>query len=74
MGKVSAVIKDSYFKQPSWLSNVEYRETNYLSRASTPEDAVLFFTLLCGYNNIDVDREPTEVLNELIAIDEVAIS
>ncbi|OPH56974.1 hypothetical protein BC351_26555 [Paenibacillus ferrarius] len=74
MGKVSAVIKDTYFKQPSWLSNVEYRETNYLSRSSTPEDAILFFTLLCGCNNIDTDREPTEVLNELIAIDEIAIS
>ncbi|RKN60054.1 hypothetical protein [Paenibacillus ginsengarvi] len=74
MGRVSAVIQDPYFQQPSWLSNIEYRETIYLSRFSTSEDAILFFTLVCGYNHVDVDREPAEVLNELITIDEVAIS
>ncbi|MDQ0902030.1 MULTISPECIES: hypothetical protein [unclassified Paenibacillus] len=74
MGKVSAVIQDPYFEQPSWLSKVEYRETTSLSRFSTSEDAALFLTLACGYNNIDVDREPAEVLNELITIDEIAIS
>ena len=74
MGNVRAVIQNPYFEQPSWLPKVEYRETIYLSRFSTSEDAVLFFTLVCGYNNVDVDREPFEVLNELIAIDEVALS
>ncbi|WP_052350495.1 hypothetical protein [Paenibacillus gorillae] len=74
MGKVSAVIQNPYFEQPSWITKVEYKETAYLSRFSTPEDATLFLTLLCGYNNIDVDREPAEVLNELITFDEVVIS
>ncbi|CDN46153.1 hypothetical protein [Paenibacillus sp. P22] len=74
MGRVSAVIQDPYFEQPPWLSKIEYRETIYLSKSSTLEDAALFFTLVCGYNHVDVDRKPAEVLNELITIDEVAIS
>ncbi len=74
MGKVSAVIQDPYFEQPSWISKVEYKETTYLSRFSTSEDAALFLTLVCGYNNIEVDREPAEVLNELITFDEIALS
>ncbi|RCW39108.1 hypothetical protein DFP97_1753, partial [Paenibacillus prosopidis] len=51
MTTVRAVIQDPYFEQPAWLSNVEYRECVYLSKFSTPADAVLFLTLLCGYNN-----------------------
>lgn len=73
MGIVSAIIQDPYFDHLSWLSKVEYRETVNLSKLSTLEDAVLFFTLLCGYNNVDVDRECAAVLNELITTDEVAI-
>lgn len=73
MGKVNAIIQDPYFDQPSWLSKAEYRETVNLSKLSTLDDAVLFFTLLCGYNNVDVDRESADVLNELITTDEVAL-
>ena len=48
MGKVSAIIQDPYFDQPSWLSKAEYRESVNLSKLSTLDDAVLIFTLLCG--------------------------
>lgn len=74
MRRVSAVIQDPYFEQPYWISKVEYKETTYLSRFSTSEDAGLFLSLVCGYNNIEVDREPAEVLNELITFDEIALS
>ncbi|MFE5318359.1 hypothetical protein ACFQ88_06595 [Paenibacillus sp. NPDC056579] len=74
MGRVSAVIQDPYFEQPSWISKVEYKETTYLSRFSTSEEAALFLSLVCGYNNIEVDREPAEVLNELITFGEIALS
>jgi len=30
--------------------------------------------LVCGYNHVDVYREPAVVLDELITIDEVAIN
>ncbi|ERI11669.1 hypothetical protein [Aneurinibacillus aneurinilyticus] len=73
MVKVSAIIQDPYFDQPSWLSKAEYRENVVLSKLSSIDDAVLFFTLLCGYNDVDVARDPTDVLNELIATDEVVI-
>ncbi|MFF2090715.1 hypothetical protein [Paenibacillus sp. NPDC058174] len=74
MGKVGAVIQNPYYEQPSWITKVEYKEITYLSRLSTSENAVLFLTLLCGYNNIDINRKPAEVFNELITVEEVAIS
>ncbi|OBZ16497.1 hypothetical protein [Bacillus sp. FJAT-26390] len=74
MTGVRAVIIDPFFEQPNWLSKVEYRETVYLSKNSTEEDAVLFLTLLCGFNNISIDKEPNEFVQELIRTDEVALS
>ncbi|SCW83853.1 hypothetical protein SAMN04487970_10635 [Paenibacillus tianmuensis] len=73
MGKVSAIIQDPNFDQPFWLSKAEYQKSVVLSKSSSPDDAVLFFSLLCGYNDVDVARNTADVLNELITTDEILI-
>lgn len=75
MSTVRAVITNPFYQQPAWVSNVEYKETVYLSKYSSEEDAVLFLTLLCGYNNVALNNKgPAEVVHELIHMDDVAMS
>lgn len=74
MKSVRAIINDPYYKQPSWLPQVEYCENAYLSKDSNTKDVVLFLTLLCGYNDVDIKREPNELMKELIQLDDVALS
>ncbi|WP_336786875.1 hypothetical protein [Paenibacillus sp. MMO-177] len=74
MANIHAVITNPYFKQPPWLPEVNYKDTIFLSRHSTTEDAVLFLTLLCGYIDIDIEQKPKKVFKQLIKRDEVPIS
>ncbi|TYP74653.1 hypothetical protein [Paenibacillus methanolicus] len=70
---VHAVVQEPYYEQPPWLPKVEYKEVVTLSALSNQADASLFLALLCGYNHIDVNREPDEVVRDLIALEEIAI-
>lgn len=74
MAIIHAVITNPYFKQPPWLPEVNYKDTVFLSRHSTSEDAVLFLTLLCGYIDIDIEQKPENVFEQLLKRDEVPIS
>lgn len=74
MPRVRAVITAPCFEQPSWLSKVEYHEAVYLSKNSSAGDVVLFLTVLCGINELDINKEPNEVIKELINMDEVTLS
>ncbi|NIK67584.1 hypothetical protein [Paenibacillus sp. BK720] len=74
MAKIHAVITNPFCKQPPWLPEVNYKDTVILSKNSTTEDAVLFLTLLCWYNDIDIEQKPDKVFKKLIKKDEVAIS
>ncbi|WP_141504599.1 hypothetical protein [Paenibacillus luteus] len=74
MSHVQAVIIDPYYEIPLWLPEAERKETIYLSKNSSVEDVVLFLTLLCGYNHLDINVEPHEVVQQLIVQEKVAMS
>ncbi|HZG16475.1 MAG TPA: hypothetical protein VE710_15905 [Candidatus Bathyarchaeia archaeon] len=69
---VSAVITDPYYDPPEWLNEVEFREYVVLSEDTSPEDTVLFFICLLGYNDVDVSNITT-AFTELIQKEEVVI-
>ncbi|MGG1662385.1 hypothetical protein [Brevibacillus sp. NRS-1366] len=75
MPSVRAVITSPFHNQLKWLPPAEYKETVYLSKDSSEQDAILFLNLLCGYNHINVDdKEPSEIVQELLLLDEAILS
>lgn len=74
MTRVQAVITNPFFDKPLWLPKAESLENAYLSKNSSAEDVVIFLTVLCGMNDIDINKEPNKVVKELINTDEIVLS